>query len=189
VANVPRAVTQAQRTGAAPSTERLRLGFVLAHPHPEAEDALLRGLFDRSSPSYHHFVTPAQYAQRFGVSEATQQDVRTWLVGGGLRVEHVTGAGDYILASGTVAQVQALLKTTIGRYQAPGGAFDANDTAPAVPEALPCRSTWSTCPRAGTSRTRAATWSGTSTCRRSTAWRRGSPARSSTSPPRWPTAS
>ena len=99
VANVPRAVTQALRTGAAPSTERLRVGFVLAHPHPDAEDALLRGLFDRSSPSYHHFVTPAQYAQRFGVSAATQQDVRAWLAGGGLRVEHVTGAGDYVLAS------------------------------------------------------------------------------------------
>jgi hypothetical protein len=63
VANVPRAVSQAQRTGAAPSTERLRVGFVLAHPHPDAEDALLRGLFDRSSPSYHRFVTPAQYAR------------------------------------------------------------------------------------------------------------------------------
>jgi subtilase family serine protease len=137
VANVPRAVTQAQRTGAAPSTERLRVGFVLVHPHPDAEDALLRGLFDRSSPSYHHFVTPAQYAQRFGVSAATQQGVRSWLAGGGLRVEHVTGAGDYVLASGTVAQVQALLKTTIGRYQAGGRAFDANDAAPAVPDRLP----------------------------------------------------
>ena len=27
-------------------------------------------------------------------------DVRRWLAGGGLRVEHVTGAGDYVLASG-----------------------------------------------------------------------------------------
>jgi subtilase family serine protease len=137
VANVPRAVTQALRTGAAPSTERLRVGFVLAHPHPDAEDALLRGLFDRSSPSFHHFVTPAQYAQRFGVSAATQRDVRAWLTGAGLRVEYVTGAGDYVLASGTVAHVQALLKTTIGRYQAGGRTFDANDTPPAVPAALP----------------------------------------------------
>ena len=137
VANVPRAATQALRIGAAPATERMRVGFVLAHPHPDAEDALLRGLFDRSSPGYHRFVTPAQYAQRFGVSAATQRDARAWLAGGGLRVEHVTGAGDYVLASGTVAQVQALLKTTIGRYQAGGKSFDANDTAPAVPEALP----------------------------------------------------
>ena len=100
VANVPRVVAQGQRTGAAPASERLRVGFVLAHPRPDAEDALLRGLFDRSSPSYHRFVTPTQYAQRFGVRRTPSSDVRTWLAGGGLQVEHVTGAGDYVLASG-----------------------------------------------------------------------------------------
>jgi pseudomonalisin len=137
VANVPRGLVQAQRTGAPPADQRMRVGFVLAHPHPDGEDALLRGLFDRRSPDYHRFLTPAQYAQRFGVPASTQQDVRAWLTGGGLRVDHVTGAGDYFLASGTVAQVQGLLKTTIGRYQAGGTTFDANDTPPSVPRALP----------------------------------------------------
>jgi subtilase family serine protease len=137
VANVPRGLAAAQRVGAAPAADTMRVGFVLAHPDPDAEDALLRGLFDRSSAQYHHFVTPAQYAQRFGVPAGTQDDVRAWLTGGGLRVEHVTGAGDYFLASGTVAQVQALLKTTIGRYQSAGRSFEANDTPPAVPLALP----------------------------------------------------
>ena len=235
----------------------------------EAEDALLAGLFDRNSPNYHRFLTPARYAQRFGVPAYTQRDVRAWLAGGGLQVDHVTGAGDYVLASGTVAQVQGLLKTTIGRYQAGAVAFQANDTAPSVPRALPiygvlgldstrrhrtmaeasgaqetpntgaqspeelgapststppgsparaprspssatarptrssptctpstpsticprCPSTLSTSRPTATSPTPAGTSSGTSTCRRSTAWRRASPARSSTSPRRWPTAS
>jgi kumamolisin len=137
VANVPRGLALAQRTGAPPADQRLRVGFVLAHPHPEAEDALLAGLFDRKSPNYHRFLTPAQYAQRFGVPASTQRDVRAWLAGGGLQVDHVTDAGDYFLASGTVAQVQGLLKTTIGRYQAGAVAFQANDTAPSVPRALP----------------------------------------------------
>jgi pseudomonalisin len=137
VADVSRSLAQAQRVGVPPATERMRIGLALAHPYPAAEDALLRGLFDRSSPDYHHFLTPAQYAQRFGVPAATQHDVRAWLTGGGLRVEHVTGAGDYFLAAGTVAQVEGLLKTTIGRYQIGSERFDANDTPPAVPRALP----------------------------------------------------
>jgi kumamolisin len=268
VANIPRALAQAQRVGAPPATERMRIGLALAHPHPAAEDALLRGLFDRSSPDYHAFLTPAQYAQRFGVPTGIQRDVRAWLTGGGLRVEHVTGAGDYFLASGAVAQVQALLKTTIGRYEVAGRRFDANDAPPSVPWALPIfavlgldstrrhrtmadiagvqatpntgaqspeelRSVYEHpagiagqgtsvailgngatssviadlhafdaehdmaplpvdvvhVPPTATSRTPAATSSGTSTCRRSTAWRRGSPARSCTSPRPWPTAS
>ena len=105
VANVPRGLAQAQRVGAPPAAERMRIGLAVAHPHPDAEDALLRGLFDRSSPDYHRFLTAARYAQRFGVPAATQRDVRAWLTDGGLRVEQVTGAGDYVLASGTVAQV------------------------------------------------------------------------------------
>jgi pseudomonalisin len=137
VANVPRGLAQAQRTGAPPADRRLRVGFVVAHRHPEAEDALLRGLFARRSPDYHRFLTPGRYAQRFGVAAGTQRDVRAWLTGGGLQVEHVTGAGDYFLASGTVAQVQGLLKTTLGRYEAGGTTFVANDTPPSVPRALP----------------------------------------------------
>jgi pseudomonalisin len=137
VANVPRGLAQAQRVGVPPATERMRIGLALAHPHPDAEDALLRGLFDRSSPDYHHFLTPARYAQRFGVPAATQRDVRAWLTDGGLRVEQVTGAGDYVLASGTVAAVEGLLKTTIGHYQIASERFDANDTPPSVPRALP----------------------------------------------------
>jgi subtilase family serine protease len=137
VGDVSRLIAAGQRVGAPTATERMRLGFALAHPNPAAEDAYLARLFDRSSPDYHRFLTPAGYARRFGVTDATQDAVRAWLTGGGLRVEHVTGAGDYFLASGTVAQVQALLKTTIGRYQAGGRTFDANDSAPSVPRALP----------------------------------------------------
>jgi pseudomonalisin len=137
VADVSRQLAQAVRLGAPPSDQRMSIGLALAHPHPAAEDALLAGLFDRSSPDYHQFLTPAQYAERFGVTQATQRAVRAWLSDGGLRVDAVTGAGDYVLATGTVAEVQRLLKTTIARYDLGGTRFDANVTAPSVPRALP----------------------------------------------------
>jgi pseudomonalisin len=137
VADIARNLAQAQRVGAPTSDQPLRIGVVLAHPHPAQEDTLLQGLFDRSSPEYHQFLTPAEYAQRFGVTDATQRATRAWLQAGGLDVETVSGAGDYVLASGTVAQVERLLKTTIGRYSLAGKSFDSNDTPPAVPRSLP----------------------------------------------------
>jgi subtilase family serine protease len=137
VADVARNLVQAQLLGTPPATQRIRIGLALAHPDPAGEDALLARLFDRSSPDYHRFLTPGQYARRFGVTPGTQAAVRAWLGAGGLRVDHVTGAGDYFLASGTVAQVQTLLKTTIGRYSIGGVQFDANATPPAVPRRLP----------------------------------------------------
>ena len=94
---------------AAPSASAARIGIAVAHPDPAGEDALLARLFDRSSPDYHRFLTPAQYARRFGVRPETQNAVRAWLRGAGMEVDSVTGAGDYFLASGTSAQIDALL--------------------------------------------------------------------------------
>jgi pseudomonalisin len=137
VDDVARNLAQAQLLGAPPATQPMRIGLAVAHPDPAGEDALLARLFDRSSPDYHRFLTPGQYAQRFGVTPATQSAVRAWLQAGGLQVDHVTGAGDYFLASGTVAQVQALLKTVLGRYSIGGLQFVANAVAPSVPRQLP----------------------------------------------------
>jgi pseudomonalisin len=137
VADVARNLAQAQLLDPPPATQRIRIGLAVAHPDPAGEDALLGRLFDRSSPDYHRFLTPGQYARRFGVTPATQSAVRAWLQAGGLRVDHVTGAGDYFLASGTVAQVQALLKTVLGRYSIGGVEFVANAIAPSVPRRLP----------------------------------------------------
>ena len=137
VADVARNLAQAQLLSPPPASQRIRIGLAVAHPDPASEDALLAGLFDRSSPDYHHFLTPGQYARRFGVTPATQSAVRAWLQSGGLRVDHVTGAGDYFLASGRVAQVQTLLKTVLGRYSIGGVELIANAIAPSVPRRLP----------------------------------------------------
>jgi subtilase family serine protease len=137
VADVARNLTQAQLLGPAPASQRIRIGLAVAHPDPAGEDALLARLFDRSSPDHLRFLTPGQYARRFGVTPATQSAVRAWLQAGGLRVDRVTGAGDYFLASGTVAQVQTLLKTVLGRYSIGGVELIANAIAPSVPRRLP----------------------------------------------------
>jgi subtilase family serine protease len=137
VADIARNLAQAQVLSPPPATQRMRIGLAVAHPDPAGEDALLAQLFDRSSPAYHRFLTPGQYARRFGVTPATQAAVRAWLQAGGLQVDHVTGAGDYVLASGTVAQVQVLLKTALGRYSIGGLHFVANAVAPSVPRQLP----------------------------------------------------
>jgi kumamolisin len=137
VADVPARLAQARLVGAPPPAQRMSIGLTLAHPDPAGEDALLAALFDRSSPAYHQFLTPAGYAERFGVSEATQHAVAAWLADAGLRVDSIAGAGDYVLASGSVAQVERLLNTTIGRYDIGGQRFDANAKPPVVPRRLP----------------------------------------------------
>jgi pseudomonalisin len=128
---------RATRLGAAPPSQRLTIGVSLSRPDAAGEQALLKGLFDRSSPDYHRWLTPAQFAARFGVPAATADATKAWLAGGGLTVDYAAGAGDYLLASGTVAQVGALLKTSFDRFAFGGRSFVANLAPPTVPDSLP----------------------------------------------------
>jgi subtilase family serine protease len=134
---VPGRLAGARDLGRADAGQRLRVGFLLAHPRPEAEDALLRAQSNPASPDYHRFLTPAQYASRFGLTTATRRAVRRWLTSGGLRVERESRVGDYVLADGTVAQLERLTATSIHRFDRGGNAFLANTGPASVPRAIP----------------------------------------------------
>jgi pseudomonalisin len=115
----------------------IHVGIGLAAPDPAGEAATLRALYDPADPLFHHFLTPAEVAARFGVAPAVREALDGWLEGGGLRVTHVGSAGDYVQAAGTVAEVEHLFHTSIATYAARGGTFYANRTAPSVPAGLP----------------------------------------------------
>jgi pseudomonalisin len=123
----------------APSSQRMRIGVLIAHPHLKAEAAALRQLYNPRSAHFHRFFTPASYAKQFGVSSAGAQSVRQWLTSKGLSVDYVSGARDYFLASGTAAQVEALTGSKLGLFTFAGQKFLANTSAPRVPAALHVR--------------------------------------------------
>ena len=123
--------------GAPDPASIVHVGVGLAAPDPAGEAATLRALHDPSDPLYHHFLTPAEVAQRFGVAPAVRDALTGWLGGGGLQVTHVGGAGDYVQSTGTVAQVERLFHTSLATYAARGETFFANRTAPSVPAGLP----------------------------------------------------
>ena len=123
--------------GPLPSSQQVTGGVVLKNPNEAAEDAYVASLYDPSSPSYQQFLDPDQFNLQFGVPAATTQAAQAWLAGGGLQVATVPGATNYLLATGTVAQVQTLFGTTLGRYSAGGRTFYANSVAPTVPASLP----------------------------------------------------
>jgi pseudomonalisin len=131
------ALGRATRTGSVPGSRAIRIGIAVGHPHPAAEDAYLKALYDRSSPSFHRFLSPAAFAKRFGVGKASAAQVSAWARSTGLKVRYTSRARDYLVASGTVAQVQRLTHTTLGTYRFAGAGFIANDAPPKVPANLP----------------------------------------------------
>lgn len=123
--------------GAAPASRRLRIGVSVQLPDPAGEQRLLAALYDPASPQYHRFLTPAQFDARFGLPAVEVGAIRSWLTGGGLHVDTVSGSGGYLTATGTVGALDRLFRVTVGRYRFGGRQFLANDVAPSVPADLP----------------------------------------------------
>jgi subtilase family serine protease len=131
------ALHKATRTGDVSARRSMRIGIAIGHPNPDGEAAALRALYDPASPSYHHFLTPKQFAARFGVTQASSTQVRSWIAAAGLHVDFQSRARDYVLASGTVAEVERLTNTRMGAYRYAKQTFVANDAPPRIPAKLP----------------------------------------------------
>ncbi len=123
-------------TGAVPASQPVTVGVFLSNPNQAAEDAYARQLYDPSSPNYGNYLDPDTFNTQFGVPAATFQATQAWLQGAGLTVTPIDGATNYVLATGTAAQVEAAFGTPLNTYRANGRSFYANTTAPRVPASL-----------------------------------------------------
>jgi hypothetical protein len=123
---------------AAPSLSMQRM-LLLLKRSPAQQSALTQLLEEqqeKNSPSYHQWLTPAEFGQQFGAAPQDIQTVTAWLQSEGFQVAQVSPGRNVIEFSGTAAQVQAAFHTTIHSYLAQDGPHWANATDPQIPAAL-----------------------------------------------------
>jgi uncharacterized protein (TIGR03437 family) len=101
-----------------------------------ALEQLLEAQRNPSSPSFHRWLTPEQFADRFGASAADLAKISTWLQSQGLKIEHSARGRNWIAFSGTAGAVGKAFRTEIHQYQVDGETHFANATAPSMPAAL-----------------------------------------------------
>lgn len=99
-------------------------------------DAYTESLSDKSSPEYHHWLTPDQFGERFGVAQEDIDAVTDWLTLHGLEVNFVYPNRMSIDFSGTAALVRDAFLTEIHAYDVHGARHIANDSDPQIPAAL-----------------------------------------------------
>jgi subtilase family serine protease len=124
-----------------PVDPAMRLGTItlLTVPTPTQLKALTQLLAqqqDRKSSNYHKWLTPEQYADRFGLSANDMRQMAAWLKSQGFTMIHPARGRNWISFTGTAAQVQSAFGTEIHRYNVNGDLHYANATDPAVPAAL-----------------------------------------------------
>ncbi len=89
-----------------------------------------------SSPNYHNWLTPEQYADRFGISSNDMARITAWLESEGFSVDYTARARNYVTFSGTASQIQRTFQTQIHEYRIGTETHFANSTDPSIPAAL-----------------------------------------------------
>ena len=99
-------------------------------------DQLLREQQDPTSANYHRWLSPEEYAQRFGASTEDIARIRDWLQQQKLDVKSVARGRNSIEFRGTAEAVEAAFGTQIHNYRVNGRRHFANATNPTVPADL-----------------------------------------------------
>ena len=119
----------------------LKLSYVtLTLTQSDAQKADLKNLLaeqqNPSSGNYHRWLTPAQYADRFGVSAEDMTQITQWLQSQGLSVVNVAQGRNWVAVNGSAAQIETAFATEIHQYAVEGETHFANATNPSVPAAI-----------------------------------------------------
>lgn len=119
----------------------MRLGTMtlLTAPTAAQESAIQKLLAqqqDRKSPNYHKWITPEQYADRFGLSQNDMQQLVAWLSAQGFTMIEPARGRNFITFTGTASQVENAFGTEIHHYNVKGELHYANATAPQIPAAF-----------------------------------------------------
>lgn len=117
-------------------TIRGSITFRLSAAQQSDLDQLLREQQDPSSANYHRWITPEQYAERFGMSANDLAKVSTWLQSQGLHVESVSRSRNEIAFSGSAGEVEYAFKTELHNYMIRGEKHFANAREVSLPAAF-----------------------------------------------------
>jgi subtilase family serine protease len=110
--------------------------FSLAPQQQSALNKLLAEQQDPHSSNYRKWLTPEQYAARFGMSDSDLAKVSVWLKSQGLTVDGYSRARTSVFFSGSAAQVEGAFHTQFDRYLVNGEIHFANSLEIHVPAAL-----------------------------------------------------
>jgi subtilase family serine protease len=103
-------------------------------PQQQAElDQLLKDLQDLNSPLYHRWLTPEQFADRFGVSQNDIDKIEVWLELSGFKVRNIARGRGMILFSGSAGDVERALRVPVHRFKVKGKEHYAVAGAPSIP--------------------------------------------------------
>jgi len=124
-----------------PLAASLRMDGLTLYLRPSAAQQaalyrLLLDLHDPRSPNYHRWLTPEEYASRFGVSPGDAVRIVDWLRAEGFTVGQVARGRSWMVFHGTVGAVERAFHAGLHRYRVAGQPHYTYASNPSVPRAI-----------------------------------------------------
>ena len=123
----------------APLDESQEIGVALALPlsNPRGAADYIQRISRKGDPLYHHYLTPQQFAERFGGDARDYAALKQWAISSGLVISQESVGRLNLTVRGSVSQFEKIFNTRINRYRAPDGSeFYSASIKPTVPIAI-----------------------------------------------------
>jgi subtilase family serine protease len=120
----------------APVDGNKQIGVVLALPSSDAAGlaAFVKHVSTPGDPLFRQYLTPQQFAQRFGGNEADYAALKSWAAANGLIVSQESLARTNLTVRGNASQFETLFQTKLYTYQTSDGqTFYSAAVKPTVP--------------------------------------------------------
>jgi subtilase family serine protease len=132
--NTPPAVKRLRAIENLSATNQLHLAIALPLRNQAELDALLKTIYDPASASYHHYLTPAQFAEKFGPTKSDYQALIKFAERNGLKVTGTHPNRVVLDVAGSVADIENTFQVKMRVYNHPKEkrTFYSPDTEPSV---------------------------------------------------------
>jgi subtilase family serine protease len=125
--------------GRVPAATKLE-GITMVFSRSAAQEAALQSLIaaqqDSASPQYHQWLTPNEFATRFGADDSDIAKVQFWLQQQGFSIDATSQSKTRLSFSGSVAQIESAFATEMHYYNVGATQHFAPSTDISVPAAL-----------------------------------------------------
>jgi len=125
---------EAKSLGRLASEQSMNLDLVLPLSNQAGLDAFLQDIYNPASPNFHHYVTPAEFTERFGPTQANYDALVNFVKESGFEVVGGSRDGMELQVKGTISVIESAFHIKMTNYQHPteDRTFYAPDREPTV---------------------------------------------------------
>jgi kumamolisin len=116
-----------------------QISVILSLPLSDGKGAaeLVERVSNPKDPLYRQYLTPSEFAERYGANSGDYAALKEWATANGLTIAHESMARTFLTVRGTTAQFQILFKTALNNYRAPDGQeFYSASVEPTIPDSI-----------------------------------------------------